>query len=130
MPPPKPKKGKPDPLDEARFTLLLKEVQAARREIAALHKQGKTIMATVAELNQKIADLQAAIDAAEARADARDAALAHALADLQAAFDALKAAGADIPQASIDAVDASIADLNAFAVPTPPIVGGGETPVP
>ena len=117
MPPSKPKKGKPDPLDEARFTLLLKEVQAARREIAALHKQGKTIMATFSE---QLAQLQKSVDAAEQRADDRDAALTKKLADLQAAFDALVAGGGVTPEQQA-ALQAAIDDLDAFAV-TPPIV--------
>ena len=125
MPTAKLKKGKPDPLDEARFTLLLKEVQAARREIAALHKQGKTIMTTFSE---QLAQLQKSVDAAEQRADDRDAALTKKLADLQAAFDALVAGGGVTPEQQA-ALQAAIDDLDAFAV-TPPIVGGGETPVP
>jgi len=117
MPTAKLKKGKPDPLDEARFTLLLKEVQAARREIAALHKQGKTIMTTFSE---QLAQLQKSVDAAEQRADDRDAALTKKLADLQAAFDALVAGGGVTPEQQA-ALQAAIDDLDAFAV-TPPIV--------
>jgi len=109
-------------ISEDFLTLILDEVQAARAEIAALNTQGARIMATVAELTQKLTDLQTAIDAAEQRADDRDAALVQKLADLQAAFDALQASGVVIPQATLDSVQASIDDLNAFAAAAPETV--------
>lgn len=89
-------------------------------------------MATVAELTAQLARLQTSVDAAEQRADDRDAAVQAKLDALQAAYDALVAAGADIPQAQMDALQTAIDDLDQFAT-TPPITppaGGGETPVP
>jgi uncharacterized protein YlxW (UPF0749 family) len=117
------KPGKQGQISEDFLTLLLDEVQAARAEIAELKTQGAHIMATFQEQLDK---LQTSVDAAEQRADDRDAALTQKLADLQAAFDALKASGAAPTEAQLAQMQASIDDLDAFAT-TPPIVG--ETPV-
>jgi prefoldin subunit 5 len=117
----KPRKaGRQSQISEDFLTLLLDEVQAARAELAALRSLvEKKIMPSVQDLTDKLTALQTAVDAAEQRADDRDAALTQKLADLQAAFDALQASGASIPQATIDSVQASIDDLNAFAAAAP-----------
>lgn len=60
--PKKPTKKLPK-MEEDWFTLLLDELQAARREIAglhavlhAIHTQGEGLMATVADLQQKLTE--------------------------------------------------------------------------
>jgi hypothetical protein len=65
--------------------------------------------------------LQKSVDAAEQRADDRDAALQAKLDALQAAFDALVAGGGGGTPAQQAQLQAAIDDLDAFAT-TPPIV--------